>query len=726
MPSSAQPLRLGPFLGGLNTASDPTAIADAELVTCHNFELDIDGSLVSRPPFKEIEGPGGITERLVVLCDAIFSGTHYLIFSNSNGVYHWNGTTWGLVTASIQSYAAVQYADKVYIVAEPGAANPGGKWDPVGGFVAVAAIPKGMACVIHKERLFIAPGVNSITNASRLAFSDPGNFDTWPGANFLDVSQGDGTNLVDLTVYQDNVLLFKNYSTYVLAYDIRPTDAVLRKISSTIGVSKQYCVLNYENQVYVINHEGWVYEIISYDFNRINTKVPFIRDFTAPTSFADESLFLGLLGDRLICRFFRNVYVYGLRTRTWSEWESTEDVLHYFGPIVKMRMSTGDEYYCGSALTANRNIIRLYDKQSGSTYEEVLDPTITYSDDFNEITSNGWGNLGTGQAWINSGGANSEYSKNGTKGVMSQTSVAVTRQCHVGTVTMVNPDQTVTFSVPVIATGASIGTEIRARVQGNGDRYRVRFAFSTGSTMTYTISKIVGGVGTDLVGPISFGAYSANEEFTARFQLTGSTIKLRIWRTLSTPPVGWTATTTDSSITTTGEFGVLSLLFTGNTNTLPVAISFDNYQVGNIADVIRDIECSVKTKNFDMAISHQFKRLWWWGADVSSNRDITGIATPIVANQSVTWGQLSAVTWGSISSNPWGSPLTQAFSIETVLSTGTGSARRFAKFLKGLRYRQINFEVRLLTNGTTSDGPARLFTMLIITESKQVVPKGVN
>ena len=38
------PIQVGPFVGGLNTFSDATAIADNELTVCENFELDLDGS----------------------------------------------------------------------------------------------------------------------------------------------------------------------------------------------------------------------------------------------------------------------------------------------------------------------------------------------------------------------------------------------------------------------------------------------------------------------------------------------------------------------------------------------------------------------------------------------------------------------------------------------------------------------------------------------------------
>lgn len=589
MPSSGQPLRLGPFLGGLNTGSDPTAIADAELATCTNMELDIDGSLISRPPWKELAGPGGITERVICLCDAVFSGTHYLIVSNSNGVFYYSGGSWGTITTTIQCYCAVQYADKVYLVARPGSANPGGKWDPSAGFTAVAAIPKGQACVIHKERLFIAPGTTATTNASRLSFSDPGNFDSWPGSNFLDVAQGDGTKLLDLTVYQDNLLLFKNHSSYVLAYDIRPTDAVLRKISSTIGVPGQYCVANYENQIYVF-HNGWIYEIINYDFNRLNVKVPFVRDATAPTPFSAENIFLGLLGDRLICRFLRKVYVYGLRTRTWSEWQSGENVLHYFGPIVAVMADTGTEYYAGSCILANLTLIRLLDSITSTDVETVVSRR--------DLT--------------------------------------------------VNVTSAVTYAE---------GTDASASDMFVGDICLICDAAS----------------------------------------VPKETTKFRIINKISAAG--------QTKLYVTPNFAVAPV----NTDKL-IAIP--------------TINCSVKTKNFDMAISHQFKRLWWWGADISTDRDIIGRASPVVFSFNVTWAQLAAFRWNQL--NTWAQPLSAPSVVETSISTGTGTDRRFAKFLKSLRYRQINFEVLLITEGSSVDGPARLFTMMIITESKQVVPKAVN
>jgi len=723
MPGGKQ-LRLGPFIGGLNTGSDPTAIADAELAECVNFELDIDGSLVSRPPLQELDGNSNFTERIVCLCEAIFAGSRYLIGSNTNGVFHFINNTWTLITNTFRATAAVQYADKVYLVAHPSSVNPGGKWDPVGGFTAVAAIPKGGAATIHKERLFIVPGEDGVTNTSRLSFSDPGNFDVYPGSNFIDIGQGDGTKLLDLTVYQDNILLFKDQTSYVLAYDVRPTDAVVRKISQTIGVESQNCLLNYENQVYVF-HNGWVYEIVNFDFHRLNTKIPFILDQTAPSPYSTESICMGIMGDRLIVRYFAKTYVYGLRTRTWGEWKSDRDRLHYFGPIVTIHAVTGDEFYAGSAITAYKTLVRLYDIQTATTKEQSFDPPLSTIDTYTRNTSNGWGSADTGELWTITTGPSTDYSTNGTKGVISISAVNSVRRLAIAK-SLANSDVVVTMSPSVIATGTGqiIGDVCTRRLDDN-NMYICRVYFDpTGSNVYMEIRKRLAGVESVIIVGTSFGAYIANEQFRVRFRVNGTNISAKLWRAVNSEPAGWSIAGTDNTITGVGNTAVASLLNIGNTNALPVLFNFDDLGIGDMTNTVKDITCRVKTKNFDMAVSSQFKKLWWWGADVTSNRDILGTASPIVVSFNVTWTSLATKTWNSLKT--WAQPLTEISAVATVVATGTGTARRFAKFQKSLRYRQINFQVQLLTDGSTVDGPARLFTIMIITETKQGVSKAIS
>lgn len=719
-----QALRLGPFTGALNTASDPTAIADAELVKLENFELDIDGSLISRTPIQELQGHVNWSERIVIIGEGIFSGIRYVIGSNINGVFYYTGGVWTLITNTFQATVAIQYANTVYLVSRPGSGN-GGKWDPIGGFTAVAAIPKGQAAVIHKERLFIAPGVAATTNQSRLSFSDAGNFDSWPGSNFIDIGQGDGTNLIDLTVFQDNLLLFKNQATYNLAYDIRPTDATVRKISSTIGAEKQFCVVNYENQVYVF-HGGWVYEIINFDFNRLNTKVPFERNETVPAPFAAENVFISIFEDRLVCRYFHNVYVYGLRTRTWSVWSSQSNSLQYFGPIWTSRQPTGSLYYAGSSVSSHIGLFKFVNKQTSTDKERGFNTETTISDAFGTVIADSWGNTDTGEAWITTGGSSTDFDKAGGKGTMSLTSVNVFRAAQLN-VSIADVNEVVTVSTSALAVGAQQGVELQARADsGFANLYMARLTFNTDATMSLIFIKRIANVQSSLVTVNTGLTHVANTNYSIRFRVQGTQIQARVWLSSGPEPNTWNINTTDTDLAAPGRVSLRSVLFTGNTNPLPVTVSFDDYRAVNLVQTDYLILCAVKTKNFDMAISHQFKRLWWWGVDTSTANQVTGIATPIILAFSVVWRQLETRTWRSLENNRWAQPLTEASSIITIITGAGRAARRFAKFNKALRYRQINFEVKLQTDGSTVDGPARLFTMTIITESKATVPKAVN
>ena len=516
MPSGGQALRLGPFVGALNTLSDPSAIADVELVDCVNFELDVDYSLLCRPPIVEVLDDTTLSERILLIGVASIGSNIYVIGSNSHGVYYWVSNTWTLITNTFEAKAMVQYMDKAWLIAKPGSTNPGGSWDGTT-FTAISAMPKGEAATVHKERLFVAAGPHATTNASRLTFSNAGNFNTWTSTDFIDISPGDGQQLVDIIVYQDNILLFKQDSTYVLAYDSKPAEAIVRKISSTLGATKCHCVVNYENSVFVY-HEGEVYEIINYDFSRINTKVPFLFDPTSPGGASyTEDVFLSLFGDRLVVRYFNRVYVYGLRTRTWTRWASASNKLHYFGPLVafpsNLTVAVNDQYYAGSCINNQTNLIRINNGHDALNREK----------------------------------------------------------------------------------------DIAQNVQ---------------------------------------------------------------------------------------------------------------------------IECSIKTKNYDMAVSHQFKRLFWWGADILSADTATGVATPVVATFKTTWAELSTKKWNEL--NTWEFPLTDLSAVTTPVASGSGVLRKFVKFLKGLRFRQINFSVILTSNGLISDGPARLYSLTAIVATKAVVTKGSN
>jgi hypothetical protein len=493
-------------------------VADAELVDMVNFELDIDGSLVSRPPIQDFGSPNvSWTERVVLLGVAKLTTGTFIIGSNTNGVYQFSGGLWNTITATFRATCMVQYADKIWLVAAPGSANPGGSWDGTT-FTAIAAMPKGEACRVYKERMFICPGISATSNSSRLSFSAAADLTSWPGTNFIDVTSGDGQKLIDMAVYKSNLLLFKEDSTYALSYDANPSDATRENISTTIGATTRRCVAEYEDSVFVY-HEGDIYEIVNYIFTRINTKVPFLYDGTAPGGTRVEEVFLSIMGDRLIVRYYNRIYVLGLRTRTWTRWESASTNLHNFGPIVafpsNVVAAVNDEFYAGSSIQNNKTVVRIRDGFDATNNEKV-----------------------------------------------------------------------------------------------------------GGTPFTIT--------------------------------------------------------------------------------------------------------CSALTKNLDLAASQVNKRLFWWGADVLTGNNVIGVASPIVLGAVTLWGDIFNQGKKASDLGTWQAPLTGSVSVFSNVTAPGLTARVFAKFLKALRFRQINFRIQLTTNGTTVDGPCRLFTITIVAATKQTVVKAVN
>jgi hypothetical protein len=377
-------LRLGPFSGGLNIGSDPVLIADNELINCLNFELDVDGSLVSRPAIQ-VTFQGANNERLLIFGSVVFSGTLYLFATRNGGTYVSSnaGSTWTQLNpggVSRECKTMEVYNDTVWMPATVGSANGGISWTPGGGAVAVAAMPRAEKCIVHKNRLYVVRGENATTTASRLTFSQSADFTTWPAPNFIDVQPGDGDTLNNVIVYQDNLLLFKGESTHVLAYDLDPTDAILREINPVVGSGGSFGVVQYENTVYAM-HRNKVYEITNFNFSLINLKVPPVFDNSLPsgTTTRYENQHLSLLGERLVVRYFNRTYVFALRSRTWSEWEKNDDSStiewHIFGPLIRARDLAGsglDSYYTGYSFDVSSGgykVIKIVDGRTGGAAE---------------------------------------------------------------------------------------------------------------------------------------------------------------------------------------------------------------------------------------------------------------------------------------------------------------------------------------------------------------------
>lgn len=392
-----EPIKLGPFTGGMNTYSDPSAIDENELVDCLNMELDIDGSLVCRPIIRQHTAGHSATPwttRLKIIGQGVWETTQMLFGATPQGLWYLDSRAgpWKAIAGvgAFEMRDAVQVGKSVCFI--PASPTKGGYWNPTAGWIADAAIPAGNAAVYFKGRIWVVPGPNPpIPEESRLIFTDPiiadisaGTKPVWDGpidagthlnTNNIDVSRGDGQDLVDIKIYLDQLLLFKTDSTYVLAYDGALDQALLRCINTEIGATARVCVDTYEDVVFTF-HQGRVYEINNYNFNQINTNVPFIIDAATPASMTRENdCYICTVEDRLIVRYFNRIYVYGLLTRTWSRLTSVDDRLQNFGFIRLFPTDTLRNepryYYGGSILREETMTFEWVEGRGANTFETV-------------------------------------------------------------------------------------------------------------------------------------------------------------------------------------------------------------------------------------------------------------------------------------------------------------------------------------------------------------------
>ena len=142
-----------------------------------------------------------------------------------------------------------------------------------------------------------------------------------------------------------------------------------------------------------------------------------------------------------------------------------------------------------------------------------------------------------------------------------------------------------------------------------------------------------------------------------------------------------------------------------------------------------DFQCVARTKVFSFDTPQAYKRLFWWGLDGIFRMDVAATVTPIVYGGTVTWGELyeRGVTWGQLLFGTWSRPVSAPLTVETIRpEIGSAAQRKFTKFLKKLRFRQLQFQVVFDTRGDFNTAPVRLFSLHAEVTPAQTVVKSIS
>lgn len=221
--------------------------------------------------------------------------------------------------------------------------------------------------------------------------------------------------------------------------------------------------------------------------------------------------------------------------------------------------------------------------------EEVSATAIAaLADDFARIVASGWGTSSGGQVWATAGGAVSDRSVDGVRGVVTLPTAASTVRFQTMVDGVQDCEVRCRFQAGQVSTGASLVPSVLLRYVNSSTYYRARLHFATGGGLFLSVTRDTTQVGGT---PQLAGSYVSGDEFEVRVRIDGHRIRMRAWKVATAEPAAWQH---DVTITTNpiaeGAVGVTASAFAGNTNVGPT-IRYDAFEVvgGQRLTVVRSV-----------------------------------------------------------------------------------------------------------------------------------------
>ncbi len=137
--------------------------------------------------------------------------------------------------------------------------------------------------------------------------------------------------------------------------------------------------------------------------------------------------------------------------------------------------------------------------------------------------------------------------------------------------------------------------------------------------------------------------------------------------------------------------------------------------------------CKLRTRIYDFDTPAEWKRLYWWAADVAADGVITATVTAIAASSNVrSWDQISTSTWDVLSTLTWDKLLSEDPYVTTERTIDEGAPQRaLLKLEHSIRFRRAYFEVYFSCDGTAETSPAQIFSITPMIGVKAKLTKGV-
>ena len=349
------------FTGGLNNYWDQSSIDDSELADISNFEFTTNGALTSRPAIYPERGAANAlittpvaTQPVDILGNYIRAdGVRFLVAVTNAKTWIYNvlAKTWTEI-AAFKATDCTQYLNK--IILSSATAGQGGYWE-AGTFTTTATMPALGGIELFQTRFF-GYGVEGTANANILFWTNistagPSGVSTsvfdWNDAlgnkMYVEIGGGDGQWITAMAQGYNDIVIFRNRSTYRYSYGDVPEEGQMQVMQQDIGAESRRSVVKFENAHFVLyggtlyKYQNWLY----YPLNAQRVKFSSNNNYTRRFQHA-----VSIVGRRCIVWHNGAVYSYNLDTETWSEWESIHRVAYYV-TIPRRSEENEEELYFG-------------------------------------------------------------------------------------------------------------------------------------------------------------------------------------------------------------------------------------------------------------------------------------------------------------------------------------------------------------------------------------------
>jgi hypothetical protein len=126
--------------------------------------------------------------------------------------------------------------------------------------------------------------------------------------------------------------------------------------------------------------------------------------------------------------------------------------------------------------------------------------------------------------------------------------------------------------------------------------------------------------------------------------------------------------------------------------------------------------CELRTRIYDFDTPNEYKRLYWWAADIMAVGEIVARVYPVSLDTTTqsTWDHIERYTWDELATSidGWDNPAPAPFNVQTNTVFAYRRPERInLKLDHSLRFRRVYFELKMNCDGTAATAPTQIFSI---------------